>query len=195
MRIDVKRLVQTIAFVLASGVLAASAAACGGSDDEPEVAALPAATETGEAPTGATTEAVRDPRDILVDFTRCLREEGVDVPDPDFEAAPGEARERLEEAGIDLDDPHVQEAVQTCQPLLAGILQSFSPEQIQAFRDAIVEYAECMREQGIDLPDPDFTEGFDIFGGAADPSDPAFQAANQVCSDVFSDLANPFAEP
>jgi hypothetical protein len=190
----VKRLVQTIACVLAAGVLAAAAAACGGSDDEPEVADLPTVADTGEPESGATTEGARDPRDILVDFTRCLREEGVDVPDPDFEAAPGEARERLEEAGIDLDDPRVQEAVQTCQPLLAGILQSLSPEQIQGFRDAIVEYAECMREQGIDLPDPDFSGGFDIFGGEADPSDPAFQAANEVCSDVFGDLTNPFAE-
>jgi hypothetical protein len=190
----VNPLIRTIALVVAAVALVAAAAACGGSDDEPEVAALPAAADTGEPETGATTDVARDPRDILVDFTRCLREEGVDVPDPDFDAAPGEARQRLEEAGVDLDDPRVQEAVQTCQPLLAGILQSLSPEQIQGFRDAIVEYAKCMREQGIDLPDPDFSGGFDIFGGAADPSDPAFQAANEVCSDVFSDLENPFAE-
>jgi hypothetical protein len=193
--IDVNRFVRTIAFVLVAGTLAATAAACGGSNDEPEVAELPAAADTGEPETGATTEASRDPRDILVDFTRCLREEGIDVPDPDFEAAPGEARDRLEEAGIDLDDPQVQEAVQTCQPLLAGILQSFSPEQIQAFRDAFVEYAQCMRDQGIDLPDPDFSGGLDIFGGEIDPSDPAVQAANEVCSEVFGDLTNPFAEP
>lgn len=188
------RLIRTIALMLAAAVLAVSAAACGGVDSEPEVAELPAAADTGEPETGATTDAPRDPRDILVDFTRCLREEGVDVPDPDFEAAPGEARERLEEAGIDLDDPRVQEAVETCQPLLAGILQSLSPDQVQAFRDAIVEYARCMREQGVDLPDPDFSGGFDIFGGAADPSDPAFRAANEACSGIFSDLTNPFAE-
>jgi hypothetical protein len=190
----VNRLVQTIALVLAAAVLAVAAAACGGSDDEPEVAELPAAADTGEPENGATTDAARDPRDILVDFTRCLREEGVDVPDPDFEADPAEAREQLEEAGIDLDDPRVQEAVQTCQPLLGGILQSLTPEQVQAFRDAIVEYAECMREHGIDLPDPDFSGGLDIFGGAVDPSDPAFQEANEECSEIFGDLTNPFAE-
>ena len=184
---------RTALFVVVA-VLAATAAGCGGSNDEPQVADLPAQANTETAAPETTPSAARDPRDILVDFTGCLREQGVDVPDPDFNATPDEARKRLEEAGIDLDDPHVQEAIRTCQPLLLGILQSLSPEQVQAFRDAIVDYARCMREHGVDLPDPDFSGGLDIFGGAADPSDPAFQAANEECSKIFRDIPNPFAD-
>jgi hypothetical protein len=187
---------RVIALLPAFAVLAAAAAGCGGSGSEPEVAELPEAAETAQVEGATTTTAApRDPRDALVDFTRCLREQGIDIPDPDFDATPAEVRERLREAGIDVDDPRLQAAVRVCQPLLVGILQSLSPEQVQAFRDAFVEYARCMREQGVDLPDPDFSGGFDIFGGAVDPDDPAFQAANEECARIFRELANPFEEP
>jgi hypothetical protein len=189
-----KRPGASIVLIVAVAALLATVAGCGGGSSEPEVADLPAQAETDASATGTAPSGARDPQDILVDFTRCLREQGVDVPDPDFNASPEEARKRLEEAGIDLDDPRVQKAFQTCQPLLLGILQSLTPEQVQAFRDAIVDYARCMREHGVDLPDPDFSGGLNIFGDAVDPTDPAFQAANEECSKIFRDIPNPFAE-
>ena len=175
------------ALLATAAVLVASA--CGGSDDDESdgVASLPAAT--APATTAATQE---DARDLLVAFTRCLREEGLDVPDPDFSLSPEEAREQFRDSGIDFEDPAVQEAVAACRPLLAGILQAFSPEQIEAFRDAAVEWADCMRDRGIDVPDPDFTAPLGRIFGELDEDDPDFRAANEACDDVFEDLGNPF---
>jgi hypothetical protein len=190
----VNRRSRGIALLLALATLGVAAAACGGSGSDPEVAQLPAESEAAPPSTATTPSGSKDPRDILVDFTRCLRDQGVDVPDPDFGATPGEAQERLREAGVDLDDPRVQAAIRTCQPLLLGILQTLTPEQVQAFRDAIVDYARCMREHGVDLPDPDFSKGLQLFGGSVDQSDPAFRAANEECAKIFQGLGDPFAE-
>jgi hypothetical protein len=190
----VNRRSRGIALLVALATLAVAASACGGSSSDPEVAQLPAQSDAAPPSTATTLSGSKDPRDVLVDFTRCLRDQGIDVPDPDFEAAPGAMRERLREAGIDVDDPRVQAAIRTCQPLLLGILQTLTPEQVQAFRDAMVDYAACMREQGVDLPDPDFSQGFQIFDGAVDPSDPAFQAANEECAKIFQGLGDPFGE-
>jgi len=127
-----------------------------------------------------------------VAFTGCLRDQGLDIPDPDFTASPVEARKSVEAAGIDLDDPAVQEKIDACRPILLGILQTLSPEQIQGYRESFVAYAQCMRSSGLDVPDPDFTQGLDLFGGAIDPDDPAFAEADAECRKVFDDAPNPF---
>ena len=112
------------------------AAACGSSSDEPEpvVAELPAEAPPAASDPGAADEE-RDARDILVAFTQCLRDEGFDVPDPDFSASAAETQRRLTERGIDTDDPAFDAAVTTCEPELNGILQAFSVEELQQLAD------------------------------------------------------------
>ncbi|MFQ5425752.1 MAG: hypothetical protein ACE5EV_01575, partial [Gaiellales bacterium] len=135
----------------------------------------------------------RDARDILVAFTQCLRDVGFDVPDPDFSASAGETRRALEERGVDVDDPAFDEAVRTCEPALAGILQAFTLEDLERFNDASVEYASCMRENGIDLPDPDFTQGItSLFGENFDVTAPGFDEADEICSPIFDAVPDPF---
>ncbi len=179
-----------VAAVLALGAIAAG---CGGSD-APEVAELPTVPQVTETAATTGTAEPGDAQDILVEFTGCLREQGLDIPDPDFTASPVEARKSIEAAGIDLDDPAVQEKIDACRPILLGILQTLSPEQIQGYREAFVAYAQCMRSSGLDVPDPDFTRGLDLFGGSIDPDDPAFAEADAECRKVFDDSPNPFEE-
>ena len=52
--------------------------------------------------------------------------------------------------------------------------------------EAMLAFAQCMRDHGIDMPDPQFNEdgGATIQagpGGAIDPDDPDFQAAEEAC--------------
>lgn len=180
-------------------VLTLVATACGGSENaEPRVpgaedlAAEPIAepTSSGSTPAAGT----RDAQDILVDFTECLRDEGFAVPDPDFSLSAAQTQERLAAAGIDTTSREFEAAIEACEPLLAGILQQIPTDDLLAFAEATVDYSECMRENGIDLPDPDFTQGLSgLFGNTEiDTSDPAFAAADRTCQRVFEDLPDLF---
>ena len=54
------------------------------------------------------------------------------------------------------------------------------------FREAALEFARCMREHGIDMPDPTFGEGGRMTqrlgGTGVDPEDPRFEEAAEECS-------------
>ena len=98
-----------------------------------------------------------------------------------------------------IDRELFQTAREACAPLLEGITLGRQLEDRTAIEDTVYEYAACMRENGYDMPDPDFssigtpgTGGGDgqprgPFGGI-DPSDPDFIDANEVCQSVFTDL-------
>lgn len=184
---------RAILVLLALAALAVLLAGCGGSS-EPEVAQLDsqAASTAADTSSAETATTAQDARDLLVEFTGCVRDQGVNIPDPDFNASPVEVRKRLEKAGIDPEDPKFQDAIDACQPILLGILQTLSTEEIQGFRDSLLAYARCMRDEGVNLPDPDFTRGLDIFGGAIDPTDPAFDKADEKCGPILADAPNPF---
>jgi hypothetical protein len=61
-------------------------------------------------------------------------------------------------------------------------------EEATASIDALYEFAVCMREQGIDVPDPDPLT-CDI--GNVDREDPDFVAAYETCGSALSALKNP----
>ena len=76
-----------------------------------------------------------------------------------------------------------------CSPLLEGA-SDFLPDRrrhgLQEVRDNLLAFAECLREQGVDVDDPTFGNGFTaeaIFGGSFD--DPANADAIAECQGVF----------
>ncbi len=54
----------------------------------------------------------------------------------------------------------------------------------------MLEYARCMRDEGVDMPDPDFSQGggFIGMGGDVDPDDPDFRAADEVCRSILEEV-------
>jgi hypothetical protein len=64
-----------------------------------------------------------------------------------------------------------------------------------AFQDAMLEYAQCMRDHGIDMPDPTFDDDGHVTlngGGPKDrgsASDDAFEAADEACRSILEDAA------
>jgi hypothetical protein len=189
------RTVRWIAlFVIAAGLLAACA---NGSDDD-GVASL-----GGDAATGATgtTGAAEDPEEALQAFAECMREHGVeDFPDPQIGEDGGIQIGAPAGGGLgDADRQTLDAAMEACQDLLPQDLgpgeEGPSAEDQAALEDAMLAYARCMRDHGIDFPDPEFSDhGVIQRGGVFDPSDPAFQEADEACNHFLDDAGINFGE-
>ena len=131
--------------------------------------------------------------DAFLALAQCLRDEGLEVEDPDSSGGGGGGGPGgiLRGTGIDRSDPDVQAAFEECGSLLDGIRPEFDPEQQAERQDARLAFARCLRDQGLDVADPDGSGGAGpggggggIFRGAGlDPSDPDVQAAIEQCRD------------
>jgi hypothetical protein len=138
---------------------------------------------------GGATEASRDPQQAALDFARCMREHGVDMPDPEVDDQ-GRVRVRIGAGGAGArPDPKKLEAAQeACGGLMGG---GDGDRQLDpAARDAMVAFARCMREHGIDMPDPT-GDGLMLRRDGEDGPDPGsakFREAEQACDHHLADL-------
>jgi hypothetical protein len=169
MRLRICLALATAALALVSG--------CGGDSDKGGVATV------GGGSAAPTASASADP-DQGRKFAQCMRDNGVpDFPDPGPDGQMlGEDFDRKKlasEAGL--------KAYQACRDLSpnGGERTELDPAQQEQLR----EWAACMRENGIDMPDPNpNTGGFLGLGGELpfDPDDPKFKAAMEACQDKFT---------
>ncbi len=175
--------------------LALVAAACGGGSDSQGVASLESESEVLAASTDdpATTEA--DAEEAMLAFAQCLRDQGLDIADPEVDEDGNLRLSRPAPDAEDLDRAAFQEARDACSGLLEGVSFGFRDFDRTEIEDTLVEYAACMRDNGVDMPDPDFSAQPGPGGGGPfgrlDPDDPAFQAAAAACQDI---LAGAFGE-
>ena len=116
-----------------------------------------------------------------VKFTQCMRDNGVDIPDN-----PGQGGG----AGLNIDRTKLQAAAKACQKYQQAAVGNISDAQRQEFQDAFAKFSACMRQNGVDLPDPGAGGGPGAAGAAGGPagggidrSDPKVQAAMKVCQD------------
>ena len=59
-------------------------------------------------------------------------------------------------------------------------------------QETMLEFASCMREHGVDMPDPDFSGGgarmqFRAGAGGVDPESPTFQKAQEACQEILQE--------
>jgi hypothetical protein len=150
------------------------------------------------APSAETTVTTADPRLSLeqatLEFTECMREEGIEFPDIRVDA---EGRPQLGELLEDLDTatPEFRTALTSCATVLtrAGALELTSDPELQAvIIDQLASFSECMRTNGVtDFPDP--TPGFNGTGspyplGLIPFDHPSFQSATAACQSQLGDL-------
>ena len=170
-------------------LLMAALAACTGGAAPSGVATLQS-PGAGETVPSASPSASLDPEAARLEFARCMREHDVDLPDP---GAGGGGPVQIGGNGADVEK--IQEAMEACQQFLGdaiGERAEIDPEM----QDRLLEFAECMRDNGVDVPDPDVSGNggrIQIGGpGGIDPSSDEFQAAQDACQDILGDLGPRF---
>ena len=156
---------------------------------------VPSLASPGAAAASPSPDASVNPEDAMLEFAQCMRDNGVDMPDPQPGGRGLTFSGRAGDGGIDPGSETFQAAMEACQPILEntgfGGRRELSQEQL----DQQVEFAQCMRDNGIDMPDPQADGGVRVQirgqagqGGAGpggiDPQSEAFQAAMTACQDL-----------
>ena len=129
-------------------------------------------------------------KDGALKFAQCMRQNGVDVPDPKTDENGMVVIEggKTPSSEDTTRDPDFEKADAACRKYLQNALPpKLSEEKQKEFKDKALAHAKCMREQGIDFPDPRIGEGgevsIEIGGNGIDPESPKFKAAQDKCGD------------
>jgi hypothetical protein len=151
-----------------------------GNESGPKVASANGGAGGGAQPSATATPG--DQGEALRKFAQCMRDNGVDMPDPEVQPGGGVLMRRGQGTNINPNDPKFQAAMEKCRPLLpnGGVPPTLSPEELEQQR----KFAHCMREHGIDFPDPDPATGrvrILASPGAIDPDSQKFQDAMAAC--------------
>ncbi len=172
--------------VVAALAMALVASACGGGDSASDgVASL-----GDDAPLSP-----EDTEQQLLDFAACMREQGIDLRDPVVDIS-GDVQLQPPPDFRPEDTGDILAAAQICEEFLEGVALGFDDIDLVAVTDTLLVFATCMRENGYDLPDPDFTlidpgSGSVPTGGPfgdIDAGDPDFIAAFEVCDELIANL-------
>jgi hypothetical protein len=166
---------RALTALAAAGLLAATMTACG------RAAASDLASATGDSGQDpqASPTATLSPEEAAQKFVACMREHGVDMEDPEISSG-GEVNIQIN--GQDMDHSKVDAAMEACREYSPfGTHNGPAPDP--AMQERMRQFAQCMRDHGVDaFPDPD--DGtVRIDGSVAD--DPDFPAAQQTCQAQF----------
>ncbi|ORT58747.1 hypothetical protein [Streptomyces sp. CB03238] len=113
--------------------------------------------------------------DQALEYRKCLREQGLDVPEP----KPGEDPRGIAIGG-DLSKEQMEKAFKACRSKSGA---AGSGEITQADKDKALKFARCMRENGVNMPDPKFDGAAQqaLPMPTAGPEKEKFDKAMKVC--------------
>lgn len=188
-----RRISRALALAAAVALSASAAAGCAGADKQGQ--------DTGAA--GAKASAGDQDRGLLR-FARCMREHGVDFPDPRRDAG----GRLVFDAPAGGDPAALQAAQKACQRFVKGGFAGGpsdgpssagapSQAQVQKQLDQAVGFARCMRRHGVrSFPDPKIHGGQVLLdpGPGFDPDDPTRKRAVSRCRGLL-DLGGATAGP
>ncbi len=140
-----------------------------------------AASKTAKQSDG---QRAKDQEKAMLDFARCMRDHGVDMPDPKSGEG-GTFRFEAPQAGTQApDDSKFMEADKACRHLMGDAgPPKLSPEDEKQMQDAMLAFARCMRERGVEIPDPQPGGGIvATVGQGTDPRSPEYQAAEKAAA-------------
>ena len=183
--------------ILAAVAASLTLGACGSSDDGNGSAS--GASKEDKAFDGA------------LKFSKCMRDHGVDFPDPQRVGSGGI---KITGRNINPNDPKTKAAQNACQKYMQiGGGETIDPARRAKLQEAALNFARCMREHGVDMPDPQLSgKGGLTFqagprsGGSGGPSStgtgkglgvnpesPKFKAADKACNHFLGDREGPGA--
>jgi hypothetical protein len=156
-------------------VAAAGLVGCGGSGS----ANAGADDSGGNAAAGTSSQGSSSSDEARAQFAQCMREQGIDIPDQ--AGAGGASQGQPPISGIDPDA--LQKAMAACQQYLQG---AAGPAPGAAgSQDARAEFIQCMRDEGVDLPEPQAGQAPTPGSSGLDSNDPAVQAALDECGSLI----------
>jgi len=162
-----------IIFVVAIIILVLTA--CGSSSNN-----VPSLAPT---PTTETADEVLNNEAMMIAFTVCLREQGMDVADPVVDADGNIGKPEIPEG---INKKEFSEAWEACNYLLEGFTFEGKREDLSEDLEYYLELAACMREEGININDPT-AETLDTWMGdfktTANFDDPDTMTALETCID------------
>jgi hypothetical protein len=168
-------------------VLGLVTGACSIGAEDGSVASL-GADAAGTEVQSAETESIPGEETVLA-FAACLRGEGLDIGDPDIDEVGNLVAPSMHTIAAEtLDMAAVHSAFDACRGFLDNVAFGFSSEDLTGREDELLAFAVCMRENGYDMPDPDFSgdghSGAGPFGDAIDTDDPDFLTAVKSCEGI-----------
>lgn len=192
---NMKRRSRQFAIVAAAGLFAA---ACGGSESSDSAASEPGPGDIVVNTEGADPESTSDvsEEELALQFAQCMRDQGIDEwPDPATNAdgsiditgggavGPGPASE------VAFGSDEAQAAIPVCGPIIAGA--SFLPNNgggmTTEAQDQLLAFAQCLRDEGVDVSDPDLSDGAaGLLDWEFDTEDPANADAIEACQTLFA---------
>jgi hypothetical protein len=144
-------------------------AACGGNGGNDGIAS--ANGGTAKASASASPSQSLSVQDRALKFAQCMRQNGVDMPDPG-------ANGNIQIKSNSGNRAKVQAAMQKCQHFMQGGGRLGNPDDPKV-RDQMLKFAQCMRQHGVDVPDPQPGQGIKITVNKS--SEAKFQAAQKAC--------------
>ncbi|MEW2487756.1 hypothetical protein [Streptomyces sp. NPDC048411] len=148
---------------------------CGSDDDGAKVASAGGNKKDSKSDSS---QSDKEKQESGVKFARCMRENGVDVEDPQ----PGKPMRVMGDGSTDLN-----KAMQACRKYMPQGGPG-SPNEDPKAQEQMRKYAQCMRKNGVEnFPDPG--DG----GMRLDNSitgDPDFKKADKACQDIIKRLRN-----
>ena len=182
-------------FILAAVAGALALGACGSSNDGGGGGAGSGAKGQDKAFEGA------------LKFSKCMREHGIDMPDPQ---RVGKGGIKLSGGKVNFNDPKMKSAQSACQKYMQiGGGETLDPAKRAKLQEAALNYARCMRGQGVDMPDPKLAGNGGLTfqagpgsgpkssstgkGLGVNPDSPKFQAADKACNHFLGDREGPGA--
>jgi hypothetical protein len=182
--------------ILAAAAAALALGACGSSNDG------------GGAATGA--KGQDKAFEGALKFSKCMREHGIDMPDPQ---RVGKGGIKLSGGKVNFNDPKMKSAQSACQKYMQiGGGETIDPAKRAKLQEAALSYARCMRGQGVNMPDPKIAGNGGLTfqagpgsgpktksstgprgGLGANPDSPKFKAADKECSHFLGDREGPGA--
>jgi hypothetical protein len=159
----------------------------------------------------------KDPRQEMLKFTQCMRQHGIDLPDPSSSGAItiGGTAGSAPPLGSDPNDPAFKAAESACQKYMPnGGPSSLTSQDAKANQQKGLKFSQCMRQHGLpNFPDPQsaagggttFQKAPETAGGGGggamvingqafssfDPNSPEFQKAQQACSSILGIKGGP----
>ena len=121
----------------------------------------------------------------MLAFAACMRENGVEVGDPRFDAS-GNLVGGLDFAKGNGDEAFIG-AYEACTEFLVALKPALDPAQQAEQTEAALRFARCMRDQGLDWPDP-APEGAKFAGAdiKIDKKSPEYATAFEVCDEELA---------